>query len=46
MTEILAEEDANYRIQAMDETKVLDRLKLASFMLREKRDRLRKQIEK
>ena len=46
MTEILPEQDATYRIQAMDETDVFERLKLASFMLKEKRDRLQKQLDK
>ena len=46
MTEILPEQDATYRIQAMDETNVFERLKLASYMLREKRDRLQKQLDK
>lgn len=45
MTEILPEQDATYRIQAMDETDVFERLKLASYMLREKRDRLQKQLD-
>jgi len=44
MTEILPEQEANYRIQAMDETNVLERLKIASFMLREKRDNVRKEL--
>ena len=46
MTEIMPEQDATYRIQAMDETDVFERLKLASYMLREKRDRLQKQLDK
>lgn len=45
MTEIMPEADATYRIQAMDNTDVFERLKLASFMLREKRDRLQKQLD-
>jgi len=45
MTEVMSEQDANYRIQAMDETNVFERLKLASYMLREKRDYLQKQVE-
>lgn len=44
MTEIMLEEDATYRIQAMDETDIFERLKLASYMLREKRDRLQKKL--
>jgi Lon protease-like protein len=45
MTDIIPEEDATYRIQAMDHTDVFERLKLASFMLREKRDQLQKQLD-
>jgi hypothetical protein len=44
MTEFMLEQDATYRIQAMDETDIFERLKLASYMLREKRDRLQKQL--
>jgi hypothetical protein len=44
MTEIMLEQDATYRIQAMDETDIFERLKLASYMLREKRDKLQKQL--
>jgi len=45
MTEFLPEQDAIYRIQAIDETEIFERLKLASYMLREKRDKLQKQLD-
>jgi hypothetical protein len=45
MTGIMPEADATYRIQAMNNTDVFERLKLASFHAdREKRDRLRKRV--
>ena len=45
-TNILPEEDASYRIQAMDCENLFDRLKLASHMLREKKHVLKKEMEK
>lgn len=44
MTETVPEQDVTYRIQAMDETNVFERLKIASFMLREKRDRMKEEL--
>jgi len=35
-------QEASYRIQAIDETNVLERLKLASYMLQQQKDSLRK----
>jgi hypothetical protein len=46
MTELVPERDSTYRIQAMDETDIFERLKLASYMLREKRDKLQKELER
>lgn len=45
-TEILPEEDAAVRIQAIDCDNLLDRLKLALALLRRKKVRLRKQMER
>ena len=45
-TNVLPEEDAAYRIQALDSDDVFERLKLASHMLREKKKRLRQLMEK
>lgn len=41
-SEIVAEEDATYRIQALDTDKLFERLKLAAYMLREKKAGLEK----
>jgi hypothetical protein len=41
-SEIVAEEDAKYRIQALDTDKLFERLKLAAYMLREKKAGLEK----
>jgi hypothetical protein len=46
MTEILPEEDAIFRIQALDESEVLKRLALASYMLRQKRVKLQSKIDR
>jgi hypothetical protein len=40
------EEDATFRIQALDSASLFDRLKLASHMLREKKNQLKSQMEK
>lgn len=40
------EEDAKFRIQALDSESLFDRLKLASHMLREKKNQLKSQMEK
>jgi Lon protease-like protein len=45
-TEILEEEDATFRIQALDCESLLDRLKLASHMLQGKKAALQKRMEK
>jgi hypothetical protein len=45
-TEVLLEEDATFRIQALDCDNLFERLKLASHMLREKKNRLKQQMEK
>jgi hypothetical protein len=45
-TNVLPEEDAAYRIQALDAEDLFERLKLASHMLREKKNRLRQLMEK
>jgi hypothetical protein len=45
MTEILPEEDAIYRIQALDELNVLKRLALASYLLRQKRGKLQSKLD-
>ena len=45
-TNVLPEEDAAYRIQALDSDDVFERLKPASHMLREKKKRLRQLMEK
>ncbi|GKY94195.1 hypothetical protein MPSEU_000385500 [Mayamaea pseudoterrestris] len=45
-TEILPEQDAMFRVQALDMDNLFDRLKLAVIMLREKKKKLVMQIEK
>jgi len=45
-TNVLPEEDAAFRIQALDCEDLFDRLKLASHMLRDKKNKLRQQMEK
>jgi len=45
-TELLEEEDATFRIQALDSESLLDRLKLASHMLQEKKAVLQKKMKK
>jgi Lon protease-like protein len=45
-TEIFAEQDAMYRIQALDFDNLFDRLKLAYYMLREKKNKTMAQIQK
>jgi hypothetical protein len=45
-TEIVPEQDAMFRVQALDTDNLFDRLKLAVYMLREKKKRLAVQIEK
>lgn len=45
-TEILEEDDATFRIQALDSDILLDRLKLASHMLQEKKAALQTKMEK
>lgn len=45
-TDILHDEDATFRIQALDCDSLFDRLKLASHMLRSKKDQLRQKMEK
>lgn len=45
-TEENTEEDATFRIQALDCEDLFDRLKLASFMLREKKSLLKKRLGK
>lgn len=45
-TNVLPEEDAPYRIQALDAEDLFERLKLASHMLREKKNQLRQLMEK
>lgn len=45
-TELLLEDDAAVRIQALDCNNLLDRLKLALALLRRKKVRLRKQMER
>lgn len=45
-TEVLAEDDATYRIQALDSESLLDRLKLASHMLQEKKTQLQTKLIK
>ena len=45
-SEIVPEEDATYRIQALDTDKLFERLKLAAFMLREKKASLEKLMTK
>jgi hypothetical protein len=45
-TELLAEDDATFRIQALDSESLLDRLKLASHMLQEKKAQLQTKMEK
>lgn len=45
-TELLEEEDATFRIQALDSEVLLDRLKLASHMLQQKKATLQKKMEK
>lgn len=45
-TDILAEEAATFRIQALDCDHLFDRLKLASHMLRAKKEQLREKMEK
>ena len=45
-TNVLPEEDASFRIQALDSEDLFDRLKLGSHMLREKKNQLREQMKK
>jgi hypothetical protein len=45
-TNVLPEEDASFRVQALDCDDLFDRLKLASHMLREKKNQLRQKMEK
>ena len=45
-TELLEEDDATFRIQALDSESLLDRLKLASYMLQEKKATLQTKMEK
>lgn len=45
-TNLLPDEDAPFRIQALDCTDLFDRLKLGSHMLREKKNKLREQMKK
>lgn len=45
-TNVIPEEDATFRIQALDCTDLFDRLKLGSHMLREKKNHLREQMKK
>jgi DNA polymerase III epsilon subunit-like protein len=45
-TNVLPHEDALFRIQALDSESLFDRLKLASTMLREKKNSLKAQMEK
>jgi hypothetical protein len=45
-TEVLVEDDATFRIQAMDSESLLDRLKLASHMLQEKKAQLQSKLIK
>jgi hypothetical protein len=45
-TGLLAEEEATFRIQALDCDNLFDRLKLASHMLRAKKQELRSKMEK
>lgn len=40
------EDDATFRIKALDSASLFDRLKLASQMLREKKNQLKSQMEK
>ena len=44
-TSLLDEEDATYRIQALDSDKLFDRLKLAGHMLKEKKEKLKSRLE-
>jgi hypothetical protein len=45
-TNLFPEEDAAFRIQALDCDDLFDRLKLGSHMLREKKNQLREQMKK
>jgi hypothetical protein len=45
-TNLLPEEDATFRIQSLDCDNLFDRLKLASHMLRQKKNQLKQQMEK
>lgn len=45
-TELLLEDDATFRIQALDSDSLFDRLKLASHMLRDKKAQLRVKMQK
>ena len=45
-TNVIPDEDATFRIQALDCDSLFDRLKLASHMFREKKNQLKKQMEK
>ena len=45
-TNLLPEEDATYRIQALDCDNLFDRLKLANHMLREKKILLEKKMKR
>jgi hypothetical protein len=45
-TEMLPEDDSTYRIQALDCDSLFDRLKLGLHLLREKKSKLREQMQK
>lgn len=45
-TEVLQEDEATFRIQALDSENLLDRLKLASHMLQERKAQLQTRMEK
>lgn len=44
-TDLFPEEDAAFRIQALDCEDLFERLKLASHMLREKKNKLKQQLK-
>lgn len=45
-TELLAEDDATFRIQALDADDLFERLKLGSYLLRQKKETLRERLKK
>jgi hypothetical protein len=45
-TNVLPDEDAAFRVQALDCNDLFDRLKLGSHVLREKKNQLREQMKK